>query len=73
MGFLNLVREIFQIYDPTWGDIQNLLHVLLTGAEQATVFSKAREEADKEKRTTQVMLISDGGIKQSQKMNPTGT
>ena len=73
MGFLNLAREIFQTHDPTWADIQSLLSVLLTGEEKATVFSKAQEEADKENRTTQVMFFSDGGIKQSQKMNPTGT
>ena len=49
MGFLNLAREIFQTHDPTWADIQSLLSVLLTGEEKATVFSKAQEEADKEK------------------------
>ena len=48
VGFLNLVREIFQTHDPTWADIQSLLSVLLTGEEKGTVFSKAQEEADKE-------------------------
>ena len=52
MGFLNLVREIFQIYDPTWGDIQNLLHVLLTGAEQASLFKSPRGSRQREKNNS---------------------
>lgn len=59
MGFLNLAREIFQTHDPTWADIQSLLSVLLTGEEKATVFSKAQEEADKEKEIMQAMLFQN--------------
>lgn len=59
-------------HDPNWADMQSLLNVLLMGEEKATVFSKAREEADKAE-TMRVMLFSGQGIKGSQIRNPTGT
>lgn len=43
--FLNLIRGIFQIHDPTWADIQSLLNVFLMREEKTMVFSKAQEEA----------------------------
>lgn len=49
-GFLDLIRRILQIHDPTWAHIHSLLNILLMGEEKAMVFSKAGEETDKENR-----------------------
>ena len=44
------IRRIFETHDPTWADIQCFLNVPPPEKEKAMVFSKAGEEANKEKR-----------------------